>query len=247
MIQSYNQFSWNQLQAMNAKETMLILPISSLEQHGPQLPVGTDDFILQMVLDQLVNNAAVEDDFLLLPSIHYGMSPEHMNFTGTVTLSPATIIALVEDILKSVQHHGFQKVLIVNSHGGNTSFLHALSQTWKYNLGMEIYHLDFWGAGMFHRAADLLETPVSADVHGGEIETAMLLYSGQATATEEEIGKMQDHTNPIPKNRGSWTAAELSETGAIGGVSKGTAKTGKALLEFMVADVIQQLNTLKHQ
>ncbi|HJJ42086.1 MAG TPA: creatininase family protein, partial [Methanocorpusculum sp.] len=110
MIKNYSGYSWKQIEQIENKEDcILILPISSLEQHGIQLPLGTDDIILQKILDALIDNPSVIGDYLLLPALHYGLSPEHMDFSGTITLSPKTLISVIEDIIQSIKKHGFNK------------------------------------------------------------------------------------------------------------------------------------------
>jgi len=248
MLHNLNTLSWKQLSDLPDRENiMLLLPISSLEQHGPQLPVGTDDFMMKMVLDSLTDNDLIQENVLALPAIHYGLSPEHMDFTGTFTLSPQTMISLVEDIIQCMKVHGFRHLILFNAHGGNTSLLHAMAQTWNRKDDVEIYHIDFWGGGLFERAAHLLKTPVNRDIHGGEIETSILLYTGHATMTAKEIAGVTDYLNPIPANRGSWTAKELSDSGAIGGVSRSTAATGEKLRSFMINDIAHQINSLRAQ
>lgn len=248
MLQLLSRFSWKQLQNMpKREERILVLPISSMEQHGPQLPLGTDDFILRLVLDGLLESELVTDDIFVLPSIHYGMSPEHMDFVGTFTLSAETMIRLVEDVLQCMKAHGFRYLCLMNSHGGNTSFLHAMSQTWKRRFDIEVFHVDLWGSGMFERAASILKTPVALDVHGGEIETSLLMCTGETTWSEEQIAGAEDYLVACPTNRGSWTANELSPTGAIGGVSRSTAETGEELRNFLLEDVARQLNSLRSQ
>jgi len=248
MLRNINTFSWKQLEDMPHREDIVILlPISSLEQHGPQLPIGTDDFMLQMVLDALIGSDKIVGDMLVLPTLHFGLSPEHLDFTGTFTLSPQTMMGVVEDIIRCMRIHGYRHLLLLNSHGGNTGLLHALAQTWNRQYDVEIYHIDIWGGGLFERAAHLLKTPVENDVHGGEIETSILMFTGQTTMTAEEIANSVDYLNPIPANRGSWTAKELSDSGAIGGVSQSTAETGRKLSKFMIEDVAGQINSLSVQ
>ena len=92
-----------------------VLPIGAVEQHGPHCPLGTD------ALKSGAVSAGVAEKIkaVCLPRQWFGVSPHHMDFPGTVTLKPEVLIALVENILESLIHHGFKKILIINGHGGN--------------------------------------------------------------------------------------------------------------------------------
>lgn len=247
MLRKINALSWKQIADMpDRQDKVLLLPISSLEQHGPQLPVGTDDFIIDLLFKTLIGDERVKRDILVLPGVHYGLSPEHMDFTGTFTLSPETLINVVEDIIRCMNAYGFKKLLLFNSHGGNNGILHGMAQTWKRRFGVEIFHIDIWDGSTFERTASaILDTPVSLDVHGGEIETSLLMYTGQATMTPEEIAKVTDYVTPIPNRRGSWTSLELSKSGACGGVSLSTAEKGEKLTTALITDTIKQLNAIE--
>lgn len=244
MIHKINMQSWKQLEQFSKDKTLLMLPISSLEQHGPHLSVGTDDHILEYILTGLTENEKIYADILMLPTIHYGISPEHMGFTGTFTLSPQTLCAVIEDIIQCMKVHGWRNLILINSHGGNTGLLHAMAQTWKYNYGIDTFHIDFWGGKFYNDADDLLETPISLEVHGGEVETSILMYILSQTVNVTELKKMKDCMKGLPHMRGSWTSKEISENGAIGGSTYGTCEKGKALIDYMFDKIIQELNSI---
>lgn len=244
MLRRLNEKSWKELDALKKEEVYLVLPISSLEQHGIHLPVGTDDFTMEAALKDLVDCPELKGDFWLLPSIHYGISPEHLDFCGSFTLTPQTLCAVVEDLIHCMTVHGWKNLVLLNSHGGNTSLLHGMAQTWKRKFGVDIFHVDFWGSDFFNDAASMLQTPIQLDIHGGEIETSLLLYSRPQVVKEAELKTMTDDLPELPKYRGSWTAKELSPKGALGGATKASVETGKALSEFVKNKVISQLEAI---
>lgn len=99
------------------RDTVVVIPISSTEQHGPHLPVGTDAMIGQGVVDRL--DFACGGKLLLLPMLKLGCSEHHMFFGGTLTLSHETFKVAVLEVIDSMFRHGFRRFLIHNSHGGN--------------------------------------------------------------------------------------------------------------------------------
>jgi creatinine amidohydrolase len=97
---------------------VVIVPIGSTEQHGPHLPVDTD---ISIVSEVAVRAAQRVDEFpvLVAPPVWSGYSPHHMVFPGTITLRFDTFINLLVDVCSSIAHHGFQKIFLLNGHGGN--------------------------------------------------------------------------------------------------------------------------------
>jgi len=106
--------TWKEVQEANVDTA--ILPVGAVEQHGHHLPLGTDWYMADGFCRKLAERLG---NVLLLPAVPYGCSVEHMAFPGTVTLRPATLAAIVEDIIDSLAHHGIRYVIVHSSHGGN--------------------------------------------------------------------------------------------------------------------------------
>lgn len=113
--------TWPQVEAYLARSRAVILPIGSTEQHGPTGLIGTDALCAEAVAWRA--GAALE--VMVAPTLAVGMAQHHMAFPGSMTLKPSTLLALVRDCLTSLVRHGFQRVLVVNGHGGNVATLQA--------------------------------------------------------------------------------------------------------------------------
>ncbi|MBM3301170.1 MAG: creatininase family protein, partial [Deltaproteobacteria bacterium] len=111
------ELTWQEAKACLEKNDLIILPIASVEQHGPALPLGTDSFNAAAVA-QL---AAEKTGVLVAPTVMFGVSHNHIDFCGTMTLRPDTLIAVIMDLVKSLHHHGFKRILLLNGHGGNNA------------------------------------------------------------------------------------------------------------------------------
>ncbi|MGW4720927.1 creatininase family protein [Nocardia sp. NPDC004260] len=99
----------------DAAARIAVLPVGSFEQHGDHLPLITDTVIACLIARQLAENYPL----LLLPPLTISCSHEHEPFAGTVSLSPATLIAVISDIRRSLDRSGITTLVLVNAHGGN--------------------------------------------------------------------------------------------------------------------------------
>lgn len=111
--------SWAQIGEYLARDDRVLLPIGATEQHGPHLGVGVDYLIAERIAAEIGARTRV----LVAPPLAYGMSQQHLEFAGTLSLRPQTLGAALQDILQSLYRHGFRRVLVVNGHGGNAPAL----------------------------------------------------------------------------------------------------------------------------
>ena len=113
--------TWPEVERYLEASAGILMPIGSTEQHGPSGLIGTD-----AICAEVIARAAGERlGAMVGPSINVGMAQHHMAFTGSMTLRPSTLIALVRDCVASLAKHGFKRVYFVNGHGGNTATLGA--------------------------------------------------------------------------------------------------------------------------
>ena len=152
-----------------------MLPVGAFEQHGPYLPLVTDTLIATAVAEAI----NLRHKIFQLPAVTFGCSHEHSAFPGTISLSPATLAAVVTDICTSLVQQGIRALMVVNGHGGN------------YVLGNVVQQANTDGAmrvGLYPSRADWTEARRAADIassnhddmHAGELETSILLAAHPA-------------------------------------------------------------------
>ena len=113
--------TWQEVEHYLQKNSGIIIPIGSTEQHGPNGLLGTDA-ICPEVIAQEVSELA---DVMVAPTVNYGMAQHHLGFAGTIALRPSTLLALVRDIVESLALHGFTHLYFLNGHGGNSATINA--------------------------------------------------------------------------------------------------------------------------
>lgn len=167
----WDQLTSTQLSGLD-KRIPVLLNIAATEQHGAHLPVATDRLIGTHFSALL--NQQLADKVLILPALAIGCSDHHMAFSGTLTLSHHTFAAVVKEIVSAVQHHGFFKVILLNSHGGNQGIMQVIVE----ELGYAYPSLHIVGATWWNLAKEALqaisETGPGGTGHACEFETSLI-------------------------------------------------------------------------
>jgi creatinine amidohydrolase len=109
--------SWPEVNDVRDQVELVLIPIGSNEQHGPNIAVQMDSRAAFEFSKRA--SARMAPRVMVAPAIPWGVSIHHMNFPGTITLAPETFIQVIVEVIESLQHHGFERFLIVNGHGGN--------------------------------------------------------------------------------------------------------------------------------
>lgn len=167
--------TWPEVEEFLERSDMVILPVGSVEQHGPHLPLGTD-FFNGVERAKLVAQRA---DVLVAPILLPGQSPYHMEFPGSITLSAETIQRVYVEAAQSLIRHGFKRFLILNAHGGNRAICQFIVD--RINQETEGIAVDLGSAAgpyLQGRAAasERPEGPPELDRHAGVGETANSLF-----------------------------------------------------------------------
>ena len=207
-----------------ARDTVIIVPIASTEQHGVALPVDTDQRTAEYVSRQA---ARLADDVsvLVTPMIPFGVSPHHMKHGGTISIGVVTTIAFLGDVCYSIVADGFDRILILSGHGGNGSTIDAAALELKHQLGRQIVG-HCWFSLMQEQIDTVTEGPCHTIGHAGEAEASCVLALDPDAVRRDKKG---------------WVEG-ISDDPALG-----TAEKGHKILQAgaeAVADLVRHMAAL---
>jgi creatinine amidohydrolase/Fe(II)-dependent formamide hydrolase-like protein len=241
------EMTWPEAQEHLREMDLAILPVGSLEQHGPHLPLDTDGFDAEH-LAHLVAGACTEPKPIVLPLIPYGVSYHHEDFEGTVSITPDTLSKLVYEIGMNLARQGIAKLVVINGHAGNTPALKFAAQ--MINRDAHIFTIVDTGESSDTDISAIVET--EGDAHSGEIETSTAL------ATRPHLVHLEQARRWVPEFSSryldfssgrsvEWFArtARFSPSGVLGDPTKATVEKGRRIWAVMVRNLVELVEHLK--
>jgi creatinine amidohydrolase len=234
---------------LDPTRVLVVLPVGSIEQHGPHLPVDTDCWTAYVLSVRAAAELA-DLQVVVLPTIWWGVSSYWMSFPGTITLQPETLIALVKDIAGSVRHQGFHALACVNGHAGNEGALRAAaSAVSSPSFRMSVLS---WWALIPDVMRDLLdEDPFDDPGHSGEFETSMQLALRpnlvDLTEWEQSQGTLTSFSVASGRKRRSFVPPcpeHESVTGVYGRPTAGSAEKGNRFARAAISRLTTEFRVL---
>jgi creatinine amidohydrolase len=246
---NFAYLTWKQVDALPRDETLLVLPTAAIEQHGHHLPLATDTLINNYVLGNALQKLPSTTHIYALPPVCYGKSNEHIGFPGTLALSAQTFMAVLRDIGSSLASAGFKKVVLYNTHGGNTSCLDVMARDLRAEFGLRTF---FLGGSGGTKITDLSRQEQAYGFHAGEVETALLLaaYPQLVHTDQYTVNYIADIDNPqpiLPENGPAtfaWLTRDIAPSGVMGDPNPANAKNGVKWVEQMSTRIAELLQAM---
>lgn len=218
------------------ERSVLLLPIGSMEQHGPHLPLDTDAILAERVAGAITARFGEAFDLWQLPPLPLGLSREHAWTAGTLSLSVTGMTALLREVAGEIARSlPARNLMIVNGHGGNRGILEVLGYEFKADFGLNVCAL--------HTGALMSPVPAAGlpEIHAGKDETSLMLAVAPDRVRHERIA---GPGNPVsdaevrttildPGVSWPWSSGDsrIADRGVIGDATGATAEYGRTILE----------------
>jgi creatinine amidohydrolase len=233
---NFAYLNWKQVDALPRDATLLVLPTAAIEQHGYHLPLATDTLINNLLLGHALQKLPADLSVFALPPVHYGKSNEHIGFAGTLAVSATTFMSVLRDLGKSLSSAGFQKLVLYNTHGGNTALIDVMARDLRAEFGLRTFALHGSGGIAFE---GLSVQEKAYGFHAGEVETALLLASVPELVDRSAytVNYIADISRPellLPENAPAtfaWLTRDIAPSGVMGDPRPATAENGARWLE----------------
>jgi len=248
----YERLTWPEVRRAAGEDRVALVPVATLEDHGPHLPVDTDLRIVSEICKRAAARAA--DRVVLLPAIPHGYDPHHMDFPGAITIGWDTFVRYCTDVGRSLAHHGFRRMLFLNGHGSNQNLVETAARLVMVDRPEVLAAAAFYLASpaAFEVFDRVRESTRGGMAHACELETSIYLAIDPAAvamelAVDERSYPEGEHAwldwSDGPLKLMPWWSS-FSRSGVQGDATLGTAAKGQALLEAAVTECVAYVDEL---
>jgi creatinine amidohydrolase len=243
----WSQLTTRDFHALDPASTVAVLPLGATEQHGPHLPLGVDTTLADGIVAATLPLLAADLPVLFLPTQQVGLSPEHANFPGTLTLSAETLIRLWREIGAGVARAGVRKLVLFNAHGGHVGAMDIVARELRAAHGLIVYSVSWFQLPLGAAGEQFSAHEHRFGVHAGEIETSMMLALApaqvqMAAARDFDSTSRQRAADYALLGNGrsaklGWAMEDYNPEGAAGNAAAATADKGRAVIDAAAAQL----------
>jgi creatinine amidohydrolase len=240
------RMTWKEVEESLATVQLAIIPVGAHEQHGPHMVESCDAVLAEKMAKKL--GERLFPYALVTPTVNMGVSQHHLNFPGTISLQPTTLIAILKDMISSLKHHGIKKFLFLNSHGGNESTLNVASMIISKELEVEVYY-----AKTTASAKKTIEKYIKSSLYGHscerEVSEALFLAPEIVRIDDLEKGDIQGEgrwkqLRPGKAIQGFYYYEEMTVNGCIGDATMASKEIGQQIVEEALENLSNEIRKL---
>ncbi|NSL53094.1 creatininase family protein [Calidifontibacillus erzurumensis] len=240
------EMTWEEVRDALRTVELAIIPIGAHEQHGPHIVESCDAVLATEMAKKL--GERLFPKVLITPTVNMGVSSHHLNYPGTITLRPKTLISILEDMVASLKLHGIQKFLFLNSHGGNQSTLDVAASSISMEQNVDIYYAKTTSSAKNAISKNIKSTLFG---HSCEREVSEAYYLAPQLIRHEKITKGEINEEgrwkklrPGQAIQGFYRYEEMTKNGCIGDATKASYEIGKEIVEEALENLERAIEEL---
>jgi creatinine amidohydrolase len=250
------RMTWPEVEAAIERgvDTVLI-PIGTTEQHGHHMPLDTDCVIARSLCARAAELAESEGfSVLVAPTVNVSLSWYHMQFPGSIRLSTTTFFQVFREICDSLAHHGFERLVAVNGHGGNAAALTVAVNHYFETSSRRVVLAQWWDL-----ASDVLAEVEGPLIHAEEAETSLALALGQLVHEDRATRDAWDRGAAVREAGLPWTSLgryemrpkgpgvivpmdmlrDITASGVVGDATRASRELGERMVAAVVPRIVQ--------
>jgi creatinine amidohydrolase len=249
----YERLTWPEINTAVDQQKVIVLPIGSVEQHGYHLPIDVDVRIASSIA--LEAGKRSPEDFLVMPPVTFGYCHHVMDFPGTISIEPSTFVKVLMDIARSVAHHGFRRIIMINGHGSNAHLVDQAGRQTNLQTDAMCCTLSWWQLIAKYWNDEVRESGPGGSAHACELETSVYLHLDAAAVRRDRIsGALPEFVTAVPGgDKWQWVDLTLgagpasiidwtssySESGSFGAPELATEEKGRLVFDRAVDELIE--------
>jgi creatinine amidohydrolase len=245
----YSHLTWPEIRDLDKENIVVIQPFAAIEDHGPHLPVETDNLLINEICRATAEK--ISDHVILMPIIPYGYVEHHMDFPGPISISAHNLIGYLSDALISLTRHGFKRILVANGHGSNRPFMDVAARIVMEKSEAIVATLTPYSL-IKKEIKEICESQFIS--HAEEMETSLVLYLDKSLVDESKAVKEID----FPISKFHWRSlveapplgfmdrwSRISKTGVVGDATLATREKGEKLFQLIVERMVELIHDFR--
>lgn len=224
------------------KNSILLLPVGAIEEHGPHLPVKTDTYLAEGICMEAAKKIKDQIPILIAPSIWWGyVMQDSADYPGAVYVGVESFINGVTDVCESLLKNGFQRIIVVNGHGHNPGLLNCVSRRIRDKYRISIVVIDHWNLAKKEISA-IRKSEIGGMMHACELETGLMLAirpdlvdMSKAVKEISPVVTKYVSTDMMVSTPVSWSRWDFGhpKSGVMGDPTVATRESGKQMLMYI--------------
>lgn len=246
------RLSFSEVAEVAKTNSVLLIPMGTVEQHGPHMPVNADNMVANFVASKALEKTAA----FVAPGLNYGCSDVFRNFPGTISIRHDTLAQLLEEICEGYIASGFRRFVFINNHGGNEIVIERVARILRKRHGILVGSVYPWSLG-YALMRDQYEDVPRVYGHGAEPETSAMLamFPEDVTLDRLETGTFRPFEGWEPESYSKVTVPgqsvpgtiyfesdDIAPNGVTGDGSSGSKETGEVWIERVVGFAVAFIN-----
>ncbi len=230
-----SSLSWLEAKRKILKSEGVLVPIGSVEQHGDQLPLNTDNTICMRLIEGLSEKYSL----CYVPIVTYGQTWSSSDYAGTISIEFEHLVNYLEDVLRSLQKAGAKRIILYSFHNGNMETIRQCAR--RFNDFGNVYYLHSNDLGKL--AGSLIESDLPGGIwHASEVETSMMMFLDDCEVNHGKLGFSRINENISDLKPVKWD--QFNESGSFGDTGKSTADKGRKIFSLLMQELGGQLERI---